>query len=101
MERQIMSQISLNKRPLFISLLMFALVLGAYFMFQETTRPRIVPPVLNPGFESELSVWVSAGSLDSSAHSGNFALTHGAGKLETSQTLTDVPNGWRHPESKS
>ena len=63
-------------------------------MAQEIMRPKIVPPVLNPGFETDLSGWVSAGKLDSTAHSGASSLNHAAGKLETSQTLTDVPNGW-------
>ena len=50
--------------------------------------------LLNPGFESGLSGWQSAGSLDSQAHSGQSSLRHGAGKLETSQTLAQLPNGW-------
>jgi arabinogalactan endo-1,4-beta-galactosidase len=50
--------------------------------------------VLNPGFETNLFGWNSAGKLDTEAHSGSFALKHGAGKLETRQTLTGVPNGW-------
>jgi arabinogalactan endo-1,4-beta-galactosidase len=53
-----------------------------------------VPKVLNPGFESSLVGWNSAGKLDTESHSGAYALTHGAGNLETTQTLLDVPNGW-------
>ena len=63
-------------------------------MIQEITQPKSIPPVVNPGFESDLSGWESLGNLDSAAHSSNFALTHGTGKLETTQTLRDVPNGW-------
>lgn len=63
-------------------------------MIQETQSPKITPAVVNPGFEEGLSGWNSAGGLDKNAHSGNSALWHGAGKLETTQTLMDIPNGW-------
>lgn len=52
------------------------------------------PPLVNPGFEAGLSGWNSAGHLDTAAHSGSAALRHGAGQLETTQTLTGIPNGW-------
>lgn len=69
-------------------------VIGAYFVTKEIPRPKTIPPIINPGFELELSGWNSDGSLEAEAHSGQFRLTHGAGKLETTQTLTNVPNGW-------
>jgi arabinogalactan endo-1,4-beta-galactosidase len=61
---------------------------------REINRPKTVPPVINPGFELDLSGWDSTGHLEADAHSGQFRLTHGAGKLETVQTLTEVSNGW-------
>jgi arabinogalactan endo-1,4-beta-galactosidase len=61
---------------------------------QEILHSTIVPLVLNPGFETSLSGWNSAGKLDGEAHSGLSSLKHGAGQLETTQTLKNVPNGW-------
>ena len=82
------------KRNLLISLLLLAVVIGGTFVIQEIMRPKVVPPVLNPGFESGLFGWESMGKLNNESHSGSAALLHGSGKLETRQTLTQVPNGW-------
>ena len=52
-------------------------------------------PLVNPGFETDLSGWTSTGKLVSDeAHGGSSSLLHGAGKLETTQTLENIPNGW-------
>jgi arabinogalactan endo-1,4-beta-galactosidase len=56
--------------------------------------PQKTSLVLNPGFESNLLGWNSTGRLDNESHSGASALLHGAGKLETTQKITGVPNGW-------
>jgi arabinogalactan endo-1,4-beta-galactosidase len=61
---------------------------------QELTRPGAAPPLVNPGFEAGLAGWRSAGRLDAAAHSGSSALWHDAGRRETTQTLTGLPNGW-------
>ena len=58
------------------------------------TRIILPPAIDNPGFESGLTGWKTTGILESDAHSGRFRLTHDAGKLETTQTLQKVPNGW-------
>lgn len=63
-------------------------------MTQELMLPKTIPPVLNPNFEPNLPGWNSVGKLDTESHSGASALTHGVGKLETTQKLTEVPNGW-------
>ncbi len=53
-----------------------------------------VPLVINSNFDAGLSGWNSIGALDPNAHSGRYCLTHGVGKLETTQTLINVLNGW-------
>lgn len=60
----------------------------------KTHDPSHINPVVNPGFESGLSGWDSAGLLEPSAHSGSWALCHRAGRLETTQTLTGLAAGW-------
>ena len=84
----------MNKRAALIALLVLILLIGGYFVSQNILRPKVIPPVINPGFETDLTGWNTAGKLDSEAHSGSSSLLHGAGKLETTQTLTEVPNGW-------
>ena len=84
----------INKRTIFVVLLLLALAIGGYFVIKEILRPKTVPSVLNPGFEPDLSGWVSAGKVEADGHFGTSCLTHGAGKLETTQTLTQVSNGW-------
>jgi arabinogalactan endo-1,4-beta-galactosidase len=84
----------MKKRSALIALLFLTLLAGGYFVTREIHRPKVVPLIINPGFETDLSGWKSAGILDTEAHSGSSSLLHGAGKLETTQRLTEVPNGW-------
>ena len=84
----------MTRRNLLFILFLFAAALGVYFVTIEILRPKTVPPLVNPSFETGLSAWKTTGKLEADAHSGQFRLTHGAGQLETSQTLTAVPNGW-------
>ncbi len=50
--------------------------------------------IINPGFEAGLSGWSGAGVLEAAAHTGSWALRHGAGRRETTQTVTGLANGW-------
>lgn len=87
-------EMTMNKRATLIALIVLLLLIGGYFVTQEILRPKVIPPVINPGFETDLSGWQSTGKLENEAHSGASSLLHGAGKQETTQTLREVPNGW-------
>ena len=83
------------KRNLLIFLIILLLVLpGVYFMSQQLLTPKPVPPIVNPGFEEGLTGWQSAGKIESDGHNSPSRLTHETGKLETTQTLKDIPDGW-------
>lgn len=84
----------MTRRNLFILLSLLIVAFGVYFMAQQILTPKAVPPVVNPGFETGPTGWNIAGKIESDGHASPSRLTHGAGKLETTQTLKDIPNGW-------
>jgi arabinogalactan endo-1,4-beta-galactosidase len=63
-------------------------------MSQQLLKPKPTPPVINPSFEDGLNGWQSAGKIEADGHASASRLTHETGKLETTQTLKDVPDGW-------
>ena len=67
---------------------------GVVLMVIQINQPKVMPAVVNPGFESGLDGWTSTGVQQEEGHDSPFRLTHSSGLNETSQTLTDVPNGW-------
>jgi arabinogalactan endo-1,4-beta-galactosidase len=74
-------------------------LLGGILVACTEVNPEAHGQLVNPGFEEQLSGWDSqgtdgAGSIISGGHSGDFELSHTAGSMETTQTLTGLPNGW-------
>jgi len=63
-------------------------------MIKPITRPKVIPAVLNPGFESGLKGWTSSGLVKKVGRNGGSCLIHGVGTIATIQTLENVPNGW-------
>jgi arabinogalactan endo-1,4-beta-galactosidase len=57
-------------------------------------EPAATTLITNPGFEQGLAGWRSAGVIEPGGHDGASRLTHYAGKLETTQTLVGLKNGW-------
>ncbi|MFZ2095934.1 MAG: arabinogalactan endo-1,4-beta-galactosidase [Anaerolineales bacterium] len=57
-------------------------------------EPAPFPMIANPSFEQGLAGWISSGVIEHGGHEGAFMLTHYAGKLETTQTLKNLNNGW-------
>lgn len=82
-----------RKRILFF-LLIFILAAGVIGMSWYLSQPKSVPAVVNPGFESGLDGWTGSGVVAAEGHTSAARLTHGAGAIETTQTLENVPNGW-------
>jgi len=63
-------------------------------MSKQMLTPKPIPPVINPDFEDGISGWQSAGQIEDDGHDSPARLTHGASRIETTQTLKDVPAGW-------
>ena len=71
------------------------------FVIQRNLPPPPLPGIINPGFEPDEAGnapagWNTGGVIESGDHSSETRLTHpgGSARVETSQTLTGLPNGW-------
>jgi arabinogalactan endo-1,4-beta-galactosidase len=88
------------KRNWLILLVAALAIVAIVIVIQQTLPPPPLPVIANPGFEPDetgnaLTGWTTTGVVESEGHSGEMRLTHaGGGLIETSQTFTNMPNGW-------
>jgi hypothetical protein len=90
-----------SKRKRLILLVAIIALSGLVLVIRQNLPPEPVPAIVNPSFEPDeagdaLAGWNSGGIVESDGRSGGMRLTHlgGEARVETSQTLTNVPNGW-------
>jgi arabinogalactan endo-1,4-beta-galactosidase len=59
-----------------------------------TPKPDPLAVITNPSFEQGLAGWFSLGVIEDGGHDGTSRLTHHAGKVESTQTVNNLENGW-------
>jgi len=82
-----------RRNQIFLLLGMVVIGIGVFFMVKMNSASRTLPALVNPGFEDGLNGWQSGGQVDPDGYSGS-GLTHGAGRVETTQVLGNLTRGW-------
>ncbi|MBI9050635.1 MAG: arabinogalactan endo-1,4-beta-galactosidase [Anaerolineaceae bacterium] len=84
----------MNYKTLMIILVLLAAAVGGYFLIKNCLQPKPLPEIQNADFEAGLSGWQSSGMIEADGYESESRLTHSGDTHETTQLLTDMPNGW-------